>query len=283
MSKAVATANARPIIIRRIKKVSGGHHGGAWKVAYADFVTAMMAFFMLLWLISNPDKEKLKGLAEYFSPSPPSAPAASGQTSGKTSVTAAGGHTMRDKTDAREGGGEPAMLAASAGVARGGSADIPDAALRAIGEEMRLALEAIPTDESTPAMVETEGDVLRVSLADSLQKSMFQDGSARLNAHGQRVLAQVATVLAPLDHRISIEGHTAGGGDGWGLSAARAASARSTLIGSGVKAPRIIRLSAMADSQPVWPGQPQRAENRRVVIVIHAGPQPLPDNASLRF
>ena len=63
-----AHANDRPIIVKKVKKVAGGHHGGAWKVAYADFVTAMMAFFMLLWLIANPDKQRLKGLAAYFSP-----------------------------------------------------------------------------------------------------------------------------------------------------------------------------------------------------------------------
>ena len=61
-----AHANDRPIIVKKVKKVAGGHHGGAWKVAYADFVTAMMAFFMLLWLIANPDKQRLKGLAAYF-------------------------------------------------------------------------------------------------------------------------------------------------------------------------------------------------------------------------
>src|ERR1700754_299124 len=69
---ASANRNARPIVVKRVKKITGAHHGGAWKVAYADFVTAMMAFFMLLWLISNPDKARLKGLAEYFSPSDPS-------------------------------------------------------------------------------------------------------------------------------------------------------------------------------------------------------------------
>ena len=69
---ATARPNQRPIVIRRVKKIAAGHHGGAWKVAYADFVTAMMAFFMLLWLISNPDKQRLRGLAEYFSPADPS-------------------------------------------------------------------------------------------------------------------------------------------------------------------------------------------------------------------
>ena len=73
-TKAKAAPDVRPIVIRRVKKVvGGGHHGGAWKVAYADFVTSMMAFFMLLWLLANPDKDRLKGLAQYFSPSSASA------------------------------------------------------------------------------------------------------------------------------------------------------------------------------------------------------------------
>jgi chemotaxis protein MotB len=106
----------RPVVIRRVKKVvGGGHHGGAWKVAYADFVTAMMAFFMLLWLISNPDKEKLKGLAEYFTPGPPSAPQATGSTAGPSETQGAGGYTMRSQSDSRDGTGTPSVTAASEG------------------------------------------------------------------------------------------------------------------------------------------------------------------------
>ena len=129
--------NTRPIVIRKIKKISGGHHGGAWKVAYADFVTAMMAFFMLLWLISNPDKERLHGLAEYFTPNE-----ASGSALGNGDKT--GGSGQPTNNDSASQNGIPAMDVQSQGVARGGSANIPDAALRVLAQELRIALDADP-------------------------------------------------------------------------------------------------------------------------------------------
>src|SRR3982750_2500384 len=101
---ALQGANQRPIIvIRKVKKAANGHHGGAWKVAYADFVTAMMAFFMLLWLISNPDKQRLKGLAEYFSPAATAMSQTSDATasaSGNGSMPGAGGHGSRSQASA---------------------------------------------------------------------------------------------------------------------------------------------------------------------------------------
>ena len=115
--------NDKPtIVIRKIKKISGGHHGGAWKVAYADFVTAMMAFFMLLWLISNPDKQQLKGLAEYFSPAAPNAAASSAMGDAPGDNPGAGGRTVRARTDSAAPAGQPAAQAATSGVARGGTA-----------------------------------------------------------------------------------------------------------------------------------------------------------------
>ena len=146
-----ANKDERPIVIRRVKKVvGGGHHGGAWKVAYADFVTAMMAFFMLLWLISNPDKEKLKGLAQYFTPGPLISLHATGSTSGPSNMPGMGGHTQRNQADSRAPKGSPAMTAASPGVARGGAADVPSAALRVMAQELKLALDTVPGDATGP-------------------------------------------------------------------------------------------------------------------------------------
>ena len=116
MATPASPPNQRPIVIRKVKKVvGGGHHGGAWKVAYADFVTAMMAFFMLLWLLSNPDKQRLKGLAEYFSPS--SASAQPGETIEGTSLASQGLAGQRQKADqARpQNAGSPASPAATTG------------------------------------------------------------------------------------------------------------------------------------------------------------------------
>jgi chemotaxis protein MotB len=277
-----------PIVIRRVKKVvGGGHHGGAWKVAYADFVTAMMAFFMLLWLISNPDKEKLKGLAEYFTPGPPSAPQATGSTSGPSDAPGTGGHTQRNQADSRAPSGVPAMTAASPGVARGGSADVPSAALRVLAQELKVALDAVPQDHLAPTsfMTDMGRDELRVSLTDTDRQSMFQGNSATLNGYGRSVLARLAAKLKDTQVNIAIEGHTDGAGGNsdanWQLSGARALAARNALIASGVAADRFSQVIAMAATRPVYPDQPNRAENRRITIVLLADKSALPTYSSL--
>lgn len=278
--------NQPKIVIRKVKKVAGGgHHGGAWKVAYADFVTAMMAFFMLLWLISNPDEQKLKGLAEYFSPTPPSSGSATGENIGAMEVPSPGGHTQRMKADSREGKGEPGMLATSPGIARGGSAEIADGALRVLAQEMKIAFDSVPqqADAAPSVQVEQEGDAVRISLMDNDRRSMFAAGSAVLNGHGRQVLQRAAQVLRDRAVEVSLEGHSDGGGSSssaanWRLSAERALAARMALVASGVDESRLGAIAGFADSRPVYPGEPDRAENRRIVLVIRGGASALPTN-----
>ena len=280
----------RPIVIRRVKKVvGGGHHGGAWKVAYADFVTAMMAFFMLLWLISNPDKEKLKGLAEFFTPGPPSAPQATGSTSGPSDTPGTGGYTQRSQSDSRKATGVPAVTAAAQGVARASSADVPSAALRVLAQELKIALDAVPQDPAAmPSMIVEQGsDQLRISLTDTARQSMFKGSTATLNAYGLNMLGRLAAKIAPVQVPIAVEGHTdASGGDNegnWRLSGERALSARNALVGRGVAANRFTQVVAMAATRPVYPDQPARPENRRITVVLLAEKSALPTDMSFRF
>jgi chemotaxis protein MotB len=280
----------RPIVIRRVKKVvGGGHHGGAWKVAYADFVTAMMAFFMLLWLISNPDKEKLKGLAQYFTPGPPSSPQATGSTSGASNSPGTGGHTQRNAADSRKPQGTPSITAASQGVARGGSADVPSASLRVLAQEMKLALDTVPNDPNSESSVMSEGsiDSMRLSITDTAKQSMFKGATAQLNSYGANMLARLAKKLAPVNIRLAIEGHTdSSGGDSdanWRLSGDRALAARNALIANGVPADRFTQVVAMAATRPVYPDQPERPENRRITIVLQGEQSSLPSDASFKF
>jgi len=151
MAQPDTKADATPIVIRRRRKSKHAvHHGGAWKVAYADFVTAMMAFFMLLWLLSNPDKTKLKGLAEYFSPATSnSSPTV--LTSEPGPQPGLGGHSRRAQGDDKDPLGQPSAEAGAAGAARGGTADIPDAAMRVFADEMLVALEAQPDSQRNDA------------------------------------------------------------------------------------------------------------------------------------
>lgn len=281
----------RPIVIRRVKKVSGGgHHGGAWKVAYADFVTAMMAFFMLLWLISNPDKQKLKGLAEYFSPAPPNAPQAQGQTSGASATQNSGGHTQSMKGDGSTAAGVAAIRAAAAGVARGGSADMPDASMRVAAQDLKVALDAVAataSDGGKTVDIEQSREGLRINLMDNDKHSMFEAGTAQLNAYGRTLLARVAAKIATSRVQVAVEGHTdSSGGTGdanWRLSSERALAARGALVSAGLPVDRMGEVVAFADTRPLYPDQPARAENRRITIVLLADASAMPRDLSFNY
>jgi len=278
--------NDRPIIIKRVKKVAGGHHGGAWKVAYADFVTAMMAFFMLLWLIANPDKQRLKGLAAYFSPTvsdtAPSTPVM-GTSEG------AGGQARRSSNDSSRANGTPTTEAATNGASRGGTANVPDTSMRVLASELMVALDSAPQDQGRKNIaVESDRDGMRITLMDTDKQSMFRPGTAELNPFARALLAKTATKLAQQGGQIAIEGHTDASGGGqsdanWQLSGARALSARRAMIASGMTPDRFAEVVAMGGTRPVFPGQPDRPENRRITIVLKAEASSLPSDSSFKF
>ena len=283
-----AAPNQRPIVIRRVKKVvAAGHHGGAWKVAYADFVTAMMAFFMLLWLLANPDKQRLKGLAEYFSPSSPSAQPGEAIESIAASTEGLAGQRQRTPQVAPKSAGSPVSPSASSGAQNGGSAAVPDPTLRIVAEELRLLLQptSTPSADRMTIQMQRSRDGLRVSLMDDERRSMFKPGTAILNGYARNMLGEVARRLARTELRVAIEGHTDGvGGKGqgnWALSSARALAAQQAVVAGGGPAGRIAEVVALADTQPVYPDQPARPENRRITLVLLAEGSPLPDLSAL--
>lgn len=279
-------ANERPIVIRRIKKVAGGHHGGAWKVAYADFVTAMMAFFMLLWLISNPDKQKLKGLAQYFSPA---VAAGQGQPSAAGNMDGNGARAGAGAGQSAASQGQPTPPSATNGNTRGGTAQVPDASLRVMATELRVALDSMSEAQGKQNLqVEQAPDGMRVTLMDTDKQSMFRSDTAELNPFARELLAKVAAKLIKVGSPIAIEGHTDGAGGAqsdrnWNLSGERALAARSALIAAGLTADRISETIAKGASQPVYPDQPNRPENRRITIVLQAGASSLPNDVSFKF
>ena len=276
-------SNERPIVIVRRKRAgAAAHHGGAWKVAYADFVTAMMAFFMLLWLISNPDKQRLKGLAEYFSPVQPSADTATTMTSSPGDTPGQGGRTRRAQGDSDRAVGQPSMESGTAGTSRGGSASVPDVSLRVMAAELRVALSSLPEAEGLRdnIRVEPSREGVRVSLTDTANRSMFVGPTAQLNGYARGLLAGVARQVAASGSMLAIEGHTdaAGGNDdaNWRLSADRAQAARSALAAGGLGADRFREVVALAGTRPVYPLEPARPENRRITVVLLAEEGALP-------
>lgn len=287
----VGDESASTVVIRRRRSRRGAarRHTGAWKVAYADFVTAMMAFFMLLWLIATPDKGRLKGLAQYFSTSVTTmAPAA--QTDQPELEPGTGGRLRRAQGDETQATGVISAEAGVTGASHGGTANIPAASRRALADELKIALELAPnaTKGQHAVEVEHERDGIRITLMDTAQQSIFAGPTAELNAYGRSLLAHVAHKLARVDAQLAVEGHTSAEGGAqstanWRLSADRAEAARDALVAAGVAPDRFAQIVARAGTQPVYPDQPSRAENRRIAIIVLSEPPVLPRDGSLRF
>ena len=295
----------RPILIKKVKKVvGGGHHGGAWKVAYADFVTAMMAFFLLMWLINTTDPEQKRGIAEYFAPANVSASTSgSGGILGGTSLgdsegaKGAGSNAVIEQLapeapDAPQEAGQNSNLASAseaalrAEIARREAADFASAA-----ESLRQAMQSMPelAELSKQLIIDQTPEGLRIQLVDQEGRSMFENGSSRPNPRAQLLLRAIAKVINQLPNRISITGHTsavagssrASGAGDWSLSSARADASRLVLQGAGVNADRVYSVADKAGSDPLYPDDPSLAGNRRIAIVLLREAPVLPTDTSL--
>ena len=281
----------RPIVIKKIKK--GGHdahHGGAWKVAYADFVTAMMAFFLLMWLINTTSPEQKQGIADYFAPASVSATTSgsgsilAGTALGQDGASANGSRSILEKTapdappDAQETG--PSARTANLDSA---SEDALREALRKKEEEafqsaaasLKQALQDMPelAELSKQLLIDQTPEGLRIQLIDQEGRSMFKEGSPQPNDRARILLRAVAKIVNQLPNRVTIAGHTsatkAGTNPGdWQLSSGRADASRNILQGGGVAADRIYQVSGKANSDPLYPDDPTLAGNRRIAIVL---------------
>ncbi len=299
------SASDRPILIKKIKKSGGhGHHGGAWKVAYADFVTAMMAFFLLMWLINTTDPEQKRGIAEYFAPASVSQTTSGsggilgGTALGDVGAKGAGAQSVVSQLapeappDAPEDAGQSANLAAASEealrqeIARREAADFTSAA-----ESLRQAMQSMPelAELSKQLIIDQTPEGLRIQLVDQEGRSMFETNSARPNPRAQVLLRAVSRVVNQLPNRISITGHTsanagssrASGSGDWSLSSERANASRTILQGAGVDPDRIYQVSGKAGSDPLYPDDPTLAGNRRIAIVLLREAPVLPRDTSL--
>ena len=297
--------NDRPIMIKKVKKViAGGHHGGAWKVAYADFVTAMMAFFLLMWLINTTDPEQKRGIAEYFAPASVSqTTSGSGGILGGTALGDDGAKSSGSNSvitelapeapdNAPQDAGQSSNLAAASEealreeIARREAAQFASAA-----ESLRQAMQSMPelAELSKQLIIDQTPEGLRIQLVDQEGRSMFEQNSARPNARAQVLLRAISGVINRLPNRISITGHTsavAGSGQAsapgdWPLSSARADSSRQILQRSGVDPDRVYSVAGKAGSDPLYPDDPSLAGNRRIAIVLLREAPVLPMDTSL--
>ena len=279
------------IVIKKIKK--GGHdahHGGAWKVAYADFVTAMMAFFLLMWLINTTTPEQKRGIADYFAPESVSrSESGTGSIFGGTVAATQGQKgagqlavTMQLKPPAPEQTSQHQSRADGSANAQGNASskaeqDRESQAFEQAAARLRQALQDMPdlTELSKHVLVDQTPEGMRIQLIDQDGRSMFPAGAAEPSERVKTLLQQVAKIINTLPNRISISGHTDGatfsgpsGYSNWELSAARANASRRLLEEAGVAEDRIAQVAGKAGSEPLYPDNPVASANRRISIVL---------------
>ena len=299
----MADENAPVIIIKKIKKGGHGHHGGAWKIAYADFVTAMMAFFMLLWLLGNTTEEQKQGIADYFSPVSVSASnSGSGQILGGQSIEDGGAMStsasimvpIEDTTtqppvagqDVEKDKEEKADKQNEADESQTELAEQEQNRFQAAEEKLEEIISELPSMAgiSEHIVVDHTPEGMRIQVIDRDDRSMFQVGGKEPLAHTKEVLRIIAGVIAKMPNRIKVSGHTDSSGSlrkdygNWELSSDRAQASRRVLSQAGLPASRIFEVTGKADTEPFDPFDPRAAANRRISIVLMREAPVLPPN-----
>ena len=290
------TISDRPFVIKKVRKGAvAGHHGGAWKVAYADFVTAMMAFFLLMWLINTTSPQQKRGIADYFAPA--SVSQSTSGTGGILAGTALGDEGVKSNgsasaieqlapqappnakdagPSAKTGGGATNVDNASEQALKDALAKKEDAALQSAAQSLRQAMQDMPelAELSKQVLIDQTPEGLRIQLVDQEGRSMFDPGSARPNDRARILLRAVAKIASRLPNRITISGHTSAGADGkkqqgdWQLSSGRADASRQIMQEAGIDPDRIYQVSGKAASDPLFPDDPRLPGNRRIAIVL---------------
>jgi chemotaxis protein MotB len=270
----------QPIIIKRVKK--GGHaaHGGAWKIAYADFVTAMMAFFLLMWLLGSTTEGDKKGISDYFqSPLKVALQGGPGAGSSNSIVTGGGNDLTQSTGQSRRGEGSEKSPKKNAGDQRKIERSKKDAQTLAT-----LAAKIASTISNNPKMqefssqikLEMTPDGLQIQITDDQKRPMFDLGSATVKPYMREILKEIGVTLSDVNNRISLDGHTdqtpygngARGYSNWELSADRANASRRELIAAGLPEAKLARVVGMASSLLAEPQNPFAAANRRISILV---------------
>jgi len=267
-----------PIIVKKVIVSGGdGHHGGAWKVAYADFVTAMMAFFLMLWLLGATTEDQRRGLADYFTPTLVKMREQSAGSDGML-----GGSSLTDVDNYPHAAGQTGTQSitiprgAEGGPIEGGA---EDAERRRQAIEERIA-ERLAEQEGLQRLVRRvrvlrtpEG--IRIDLVDDADFSMFHLSSTVLVPEARELLGVIAESVAPENRQLIVRGHTdalpwrAGvAANNWSLSAGRAEATRQAMIVNGIEEPRFDRIEGVADRELLVRDDPTDPRNRRISILL---------------
>ena len=268
-----ASTDAQPIIIKRKKVVQGdGHHGGAWNVAYADFVTAMMAFFLLMWLLNATTEEQRKGIADYFNPTIPVSRISGGGSDGLN-----GSSMFTEDTYAKMGTGGTRDVTIDT-PKKEASATAADASAEEVAENLqnlRAELNEDAKQLSEHLMIKMSPEGMVLEIIDSDSSPLFMVGSSNPTPLLQDLLTSISGSLDAFRNDIKIVGHTDSlqyrldaNYDNWNLSTDRANMIRKLLLEKGMRPSRLKEVSGRADTDPLAPDDPSASQNRRISIVI---------------
>jgi len=269
----------QPIIVRRVRKTAHGRHGGAWKIAYADFVTAMMAFFLLMWLLGSTTKADLQGIAEYFR-TPLKTALLGGSGAGESTSVIKGGGTDLTRSVGQEKHGDSTTgrkIADNKELERE-LARRDRQVLAELKDKIDAAIAASPTLSQfrNQLLIDITTEGLRVQIVDEQNRPMFAIGSAQLQPYTREILHEIGKVVNEVPNRISLSGHTdatpySGGEFGysnWELSADRSNAVRRELLLGGMDDKRIARVVGLSSSVLLDSDNPYNPINRRVSIIV---------------
>ncbi|HAT8180372.1 TPA: flagellar motor protein MotB [Legionella pneumophila] len=269
-----------PPIIRKIKKNDHKHHGGSWKIAFADFVTAMMAFFLLMWLVASLNKAQKMGIAEYFK-QPMKVALFGGDSMGNRKVTIKGGGPNIEDTDGQVSATNKPLINESIAkdkeIVESQANEIKK--LEELKSEINLSMEKDPSlaGLKKQLLMDVVSDGLRIQLIDNQKKPMFDVGSDKINPEIEPILANIAKLLNSVSNKITIQGHTDANPyhnpeeleyTNWELSAQRANAARRALIKAGMDENKVMTVTGYSSTVLLDKTNPYNPENRRISIIV---------------
>lgn len=281
----MAEQPAKPIVVKKIKKVSGGHHGGAWKIAYADFVTAMMAFFLLMWLLGSASKGQLEGIEAFFK-TPLKVALMGGPSVGASDSLIKGGGKdltrkqlqVKPKDGSKEKEKHPDLKDVDKAQLKKAAAELEKKQLEDLKSKIEETIESSMTlkEFKKQLLLDITSEGLRIIIVDEMNRPMFNSARAELQPYAKEILNELGKTLNDVPNRISLSGHTdatpfSTGGtaySNWELSADRANASRRALVAGGMDEYKMVRVVGLASAALYDKENPYNPINRRISIIV---------------